>query len=425
MNAARRRARGTGAVVDGYEARFYEFTERPNADSCWSLSTGPDGRIYAASCIEHLGGQSVSVVRYDEDADRLEYLFDVDEVTGDLRDSGRATQCKIHYSFAPSPATGLLYCATHLSGPPKGEKRYCAWGAWHDPKRAFRGAMLVAYDTKKNDVAWWELMIPKEGCRCLALDEERGKLYAVTYPRDHFVVFDLATRTLTDVGRIGSVNTQCIFLDAKKRAYLTDDAGRFVRYDPETRKLATLPHRFPHASYQVGWHGVLYDAVADDERGCVYLVPWMPRPRLARFWPDEGDDGRLEDLGELTQPIDLTLAVSMSLDHVGGLVFGIDGRLYYAASRWPLGSEREIPSWRRLDTYGAVMRRDPDTGETEEVCRLDRGEGWSSHYVTRGARDAAGNLYFGHVGKFPVGLFRMTVPGANRTDAHLPLRMWG
>jgi hypothetical protein len=339
--------------VDGYDARFYEFTERPYADSCWSLSAGPDGRIYAASCIEHHGGESVTVVRYDEENDRLEYLFDVDEVTGDLRDSGRATQCKIHYSFAPSPATGLMYCATHLSGAPKGEKSYCAWGAWHDPRRAFRGSMLVAWDTVKDEVAWWQLMIPQEGCRCLALDEERGLLYAVTYPRDHFVVFDLRTRALTDIGRVSSVNTQCIFLDAKKRAYLTDDEGRLVRFDPDRMRLETLPHRFPHGPHQTGWHGVLYDAIADEKRGSIYLVPWMPRPRLACYWPDEGQAGRLEDLGELTQPIDLSVAVSMSLDHVGGLVFG-------------------------------------------------------------------------HVGKVPVGLFRMTVPGAKPgMNAHLPLRMWG
>ena len=104
-----------------YRPTYHEFSERPLSDSCWGIQTGPDGRIYAAACIEHTGGQSVTVVRYDPAADRLQYLFDMDEVTGDLRDSGRATQCKIHYSFVPDPEHDLLYCATHLSGPPKVE----------------------------------------------------------------------------------------------------------------------------------------------------------------------------------------------------------------------------------------------------------------------------------------------------------------
>jgi hypothetical protein len=410
----------------GYEAAFHEFSERPVADSCWSLSTGPDGRIYAASCIEHTPGEAVTIVRYDEGRDALEYLFDIDKVTGDLRDSGRATQCKVHYGFAPSPRTGLLYSATHLSGAPKGERSYCPWSAWHDARRAFLGSMLVAYDTVKEEVAWWELMIPKEGCRCLALDEERERLYAVTYPRDHFVVYDLARKSLTDIGRIGSVNTQCIFLDGKRRAYLTDDRGRFVRFDPDAMQLDTLPHVFPHSCHQTGWHGVLYDAVADDERGSVYMVPWMPGPRLVRFWPEEGPDGRVEDLGRVNQAVDPTLPVSMSLDHVGGLVFGTDGFLYFVKSTWPGGSEARTRGWYLREARGVVVRMDPETLEKEEVCTLDRGEEAPSNYVSRGARDRVGNLYFGHVGPRPVGVFRMTVPGAGeKPEAHLPLRMWG
>ena len=140
-------------LTTGFSARFYSFAEQPNSDSCWSLQTGPDGRIYAASCIEHTPGETVTVLRYNEAEDRLDSLFEMDRVTGDLRDSGRATQCKIHYSFAPSPATGLLYAATHLSGPPKGERRYNPWASWHDPKRAFRGAYLAAFDTAADSVA--------------------------------------------------------------------------------------------------------------------------------------------------------------------------------------------------------------------------------------------------------------------------------
>jgi hypothetical protein len=32
-----------------YTSRWYQFTEHPESDSCWSLSTGPDGRIYAGA----------------------------------------------------------------------------------------------------------------------------------------------------------------------------------------------------------------------------------------------------------------------------------------------------------------------------------------------------------------------------------------
>ncbi|MFW5803008.1 MAG: hypothetical protein ACOCWJ_03735, partial [Verrucomicrobiota bacterium] len=314
---------------NGYSARFYRFDEQPNSDSCWSLHTGPDGRIYAAACVEHTSGETVTVLRYNEIEDRLDSLYEMDKVTGDLRDSGRATQCKIHYSFAPSAKSDLLYAATHLSGAPKGESHYNAWGSWHDERRAFRGAYLVAYDTATEQTVSAELMIPREGCRCVCLDEDRQRMYALTYPRDHFVYYDLKKRTLHDVGRVGSVNSQCLFTDRRGRVHFTNDHGRFLRFDPDRNRLEELPHQVAHEGFQNGWHGVLYDAVASPEGDCVYMLPWMARPHLMRFWPEDGPVGRLEDLGSVNQAVDVSHPISMSLDHAGGLVFGIDGCLYY------------------------------------------------------------------------------------------------
>ncbi len=101
-----------------YSSKWYPFTGHPDADTCWSVSVGPDGRIYAAACAESVPGGVVKLVRYNEQKDALDYLFALDEMVEDPGDSGRATQCKIHYSFAPSMSDGILYMATHLSGPP-------------------------------------------------------------------------------------------------------------------------------------------------------------------------------------------------------------------------------------------------------------------------------------------------------------------
>src|SRR5512144_2732262 len=101
-----------------YPVKWYPFTNHPDSDTCWSLSVGPDGRIYAAACAESVPGGVVKPVRYNEEKDDLDYLFDLGEKVDDPGDSGRASQCKIHYSFVPSMADGILYMATHLSGPP-------------------------------------------------------------------------------------------------------------------------------------------------------------------------------------------------------------------------------------------------------------------------------------------------------------------
>ena len=411
-----------------YEATWYPFSEHPSSDSCWSLSVGPDGRIYAAACAEMTPGETVKVVRYNEETDKLDYLFDLDEMVEDPRDSGRATQCKIHYSFAPSMGDGIMYMATHLSGPPIDQVKYSPWRSWHDEKRCFRGSALLAYDTQTDEVRWWDTIIPKEGCRCLLHDEERRLLYAISYPRDHMFVYDLKQKKLRDLGRIGSINAQVLWLDGQHRVWTTCDYGRLVRYDPDKDRLEMSPYVLPHnEQFQTGWHSVFYDAAATPDGSCVYAVTWIASPRLMRIWPNEGEWGRVEDLGATTQERDTSIPTDTFLDHCGGLTFAGDGQLYYVASRWRGELTRpEHTNAKDLDTDGVIMRLDPQSLEREEVGILKR-PGSFGHYVSRGAVDHNGDLFFGNVSRpMPVGLFKVAVPAERKKkNAHLPIRMWG
>ncbi|MFH1743420.1 MAG: hypothetical protein ABIH23_30825 [bacterium] len=408
-----------------YKSKYYSFSEHPDSDSCWSLSVGPDGRIYAAACCELKPGGVVKVTRYNEETDRLDYLFDLDEMVEDPHDSGRATQCKIHYSFAPSMSDGVIYMASHLSGPPIDQPAYSPWRSWHDPKRCFRGSALLAFDTKTDTPLWWDTLIPKEGCRCLLHDEERGLLYALSYPRDHFIIYDIKERSMRDLGRIGSINGQVLFSDTKHRIWGVSDFGQLYRYDPEKDRIEFSPHTLPHNErYQTGWHSVLYDAVASPDSECIYGVTWIANPRLLRFYPNEGEWGRLEDLGPATQERDLTLPFDTFLDHCGGLTFAGDGKLYYVASRWRDPVYNPMPETHE-EREGVVWSLDPDTLEREEVALLDRPDAYAQ-YVSRGAVDRNGDLFFGHVGPKPTGIFKVILPeDRKKKNAHLPIRMWG
>lgn len=408
-----------------YRSKWYEFTARPDSDTCWALSVGPDGRIYASACAESVPGGIVTVVRYNEQKDALDYLFSADQVTDDPADSGRATQCKIHYSFAPSMHDGVLYMATHLSGPPIDQPSYSPWRSWHDPKRCFRGSALIAYDTRAEQVKWWDTMIPKEGCRCLLHDEERGLLYSLSYPRDHFIIYDLQKRTRRDVGRIGSINSQALFLDKRHRVWTTSDYGHLIRYDPERDRLEASPLPLPHNPVtQTGWHSVFYDVVASPDRECVYAVTWNSNPWLMRIWPNDGAWPKVEDLGPATQERDLSASVSLFQDHCGGLTFAADGQLYYVASRWRDPIYNPLPAGHK-DWEGVVWRTNPSTLAREEVARLEHPKVFAQ-YVSRGAVDHNGDLFFGHVGARPSGIFKVEMP-ANRKkeNAHLPIRIWG
>jgi hypothetical protein len=143
-----------------------------------------------------------------------------------------------------------------------------------------------------------------------------------------------------------------------------------------------------------------------------------------RIWPNEGEWPRIEDLGPATQPRDQTFPVSMFLDHCGGLTFAGDGKLYYVASRWrdPVYNPMDAS---HKDREGVVWRLDPDTLKREEVARLEHPTG-PAQYVSRGAVDHNGDLFFGHVGQRPSGIFKVSMPpDRKKVNAHLPIRMWG
>ncbi|MEI2724597.1 MAG: hypothetical protein V9H26_13975 [Verrucomicrobiota bacterium] len=410
---------------ENYQSSWYPFTGHPDADTCWSLSVGPDGRIYAAACAESVPGGVVKLVRYNEHTDSLDYLLSLDEVVEDPGDSGRATQCKIHYSFAPSMADGVLYMATHLSGPPIDQPIYSPWYSWHDPQRSFRGSALVAFDTKTDRVLWWDTMIPKEGCRCLLHDEERHLLYALSYPRDHFIIYDTKKRTRRDLGRIGSINAQTLFLDRHHRVWTTDDYGHLVRYDPQTDRLERSPFVLPYnPQFQTGWHSVFYDVAATPDGESVFAVNWIAQPRLMRIWPNEGDWPRVEDLGAVTQERDPTFPTDTFKDHCGGLTFAGDGQLYYVASRWRDAVYNPTPA-DRPEREGVVWRLDPRTLQREEVAVLQHPT-QLAQYVSRGAVDHRGHLFFGGIGQRPPGIFQLHLPADRRKpNAHLPIRVWG
>jgi hypothetical protein len=320
---------------------------------------------------------------------------------------------------------GVLYMATHLSGPPIDLPAYSPWYSWHDPKHCFRGSALLAFDTRVDQVLWWDTLIPKEGCRCLLHDEERGLLYAVSYPRDHFVIYDLRTRKRRDLGRISSINPGALFLDGRHRVYTSSDYGHLVRYTPETDRVEISPGLLPHdVDYQTGWHSVFYDVAPAPDRQSVYASTWCPNTRLMRIWLNEGEWPRVEDLGPATQPRDTSFPTSMYTDHCGGLTFGGDRKLYYVASRWRDAKFNPMTESKK-GNQGVVWRLDPKTLQREEVAQLEHPTG-QAHYVSRGAVDHNGDLFFGNVGNQPSGIFKVSMPvDRKRKDAHLPIRMWG
>jgi hypothetical protein len=342
------------------------------------------------------------------------------ESTGQPADNGRATQCKIHYSLIATD-DGLLYAATHLSGPPLGHLIYNPWGNWGDPHVSFAGANLVVYDTSMDSILWTGCLYPQEGCRCLALDPGRRRLYSCSYPLNHFHLYDLDTRRDTDYGRIGAVNPQAIWLDPDFNAYTTDDRGRILRFDADARRLEMLDCAVPHPAYQNGWHDIVYDVTPCSEAGQVMGVAWNACPHLWRYDMTDGPQGRMDDLGPIHAGLTGHEPNRINESHVGGLAFGPDGCLYYSVmcGRGPGG--RVISHLKRYHT---------DTGEHEDLGPLYDSE-LDQHvwYISRATWVSNQDLILATVGRTPTGIAHVHFGEGEIPDsgglAFRPARLWG
>lgn len=387
------------------------FDQIPVSDSTWAIASGADGCIYAGVCSEHTGGVGAHIAKYDPNTDSLDYILDVATAVGEPPDNGRATQCKVHSALIGGES-GLLYGATHLSGPPLGEIHYSPWGCWNDRKRAFRGSFLFIWDTSRNELLRTELLYPREGCRAMALDESRQRLYGVTYPRDHFFVYDLERQELRDLGRIGSINAQVVFLDRKGNAYTTADYGEIIQYNIEKEELVELPLRIPHAPYQNGFHNVAYDVVEHPDSRSLIGVSWNVDPYLFIFDPEQM---KLYDLGPAypkEHTHDEIDYIAFNYSHAGGLVLGLDEKLYYCVLQG-------------FDQPSYLFRVDLDRFEKECIGRLWAGQE-PVKYIAHAVRDSFGTFYFAQLAvPTRIGIFRPDYPDSTSTRTVNPIRRWG
>ncbi len=387
------------------------FDKLPMHDTCWSITTGRDGNIYVGVCGELVDGLSAFIVRYDPQQDKTEYMLEVGPALNESPDNGRAPVCKIHYGLLPA-SDGRFYCATHYSGPPAGDFIWRAWHTWDDPERMARGFNIFSYDPVTEKVKNFGVMSPNEGSRAMALAEERCLLYGVTWPRDHFYIYDLKKRCYRDLGRIGDTNAQSVWVDADGNGYTADDLGYIVKYDADAGRLMQLKVRVPRDPAAPSEERSVYDVTPAPDGESVYGVTWnMERvPFINRFFRYHFADNRIDDLGPApgTDPS----------NHVGGLICDDDGWLYYAASRQDNN--------RRMPYRMYLFRMNPDTLEQEEICSFDDGN-YHSAYIAKATRDYAGNLYFADTNNRPERIYVYTPQGSGKSyTPRWPLvRAWG
>jgi len=346
----------------------------------WDLAMAPDDTLYIAACGEYSGGMSAWLCSYHHRTDRIEYLADLAEVTGEPNDSGRATQGKIHFSLCVA-GDGRIYGATHCTTPPKGDPTWPPITMYTDPVRSFPGAHLFVHDPRGRETRDLGILIPREGIRVMVLDRKRNLFHGTTYPKCHYFVYDLEKRKLTDLGRFGCMHQLALFLDDEGNGYTTDNFGRMIRCEAGGGRLRALNSQLPHAPFRRGEHNIMFQAVPHPRTGRIYGATYDVDARLFCYDPKRDV---MRDLG--TGYGRQYIPDILSGPYPGGLVFGPDGCLYYVICE----RDWDGPGTRR----GHLIRYDTERETAEDLGVFAVGGAVYSGRSCHGKADRAGNLYF-------------------------------
>jgi len=144
------------------------------------------------------------------------------------------TQSKIHTIFE-FDSEGVLYFGTHTGEPD---------GSYEDP-RLLLGGHFMSYNAKTGEMKDYGIARPRESLMRVALDEKRGKLYGMGYPRGHFMVCDYRNGGIEDLGKASLASYSNPWLMHDGNVYFNTRYDELSRFDPDDNSFETLPVKLP------------------------------------------------------------------------------------------------------------------------------------------------------------------------------------
>ncbi len=218
-------------------------------DTYNALSAASDGRVYYVLSSQSIdeGGQMFC---YDQDNDSIKFLGALPDICGE-RKQKCIPQGKSHVDFYERE--GKLYFATHVGmyeivdgmetlpqHPPEGYRLY-------------QGGHILAYDLTTR--AFQDLAVAPdgEGILTITMDEKRGHICCITWPKGYFIHYDLSQGMLINHGPVslkGEAGTpgkdyrvlcRSMFVDTKDGVvYYSTADGDIFSYSPAAKKIRKL-----------------------------------------------------------------------------------------------------------------------------------------------------------------------------------------
>lgn len=218
-------------------------------DTYNAISAASDGKVYYVLCSESydVGGK---IYVYDPKTDATELLADLTEICGE---KGRKTipQGKSHVRFYES--NGKLYFVTHLGVYDMVDDMERLHTQAPEGYELYPGGHFISYDLTTGEFEDLGIAPEGEGLLTMAIDKDRGHIYALTWPLGYLVHLDLNTGTLINVGltcakgeggQVGEdyrVICRSMFVDARDgKLYFSNAEGDILTYSPGDKSFSKM-----------------------------------------------------------------------------------------------------------------------------------------------------------------------------------------
>ena len=353
--------------IDSRNIRFIDYPDFPEANSTWGdIGYNPVNNAVYIGVTNHknrIGLYEYSVAR---DEMKLEgFINDL----AHLRDF--QWQGKIHTKITFDSKGNVLF------GTDGGESReeYLM-----NHPQGYAGGYLMRWDPEDRKMTNLGMPMQYESIKDVDVDTETGRIYAISYPQVHFIVYDPETNALNDFGRLGSAHVpRIIFTDRWGNCYYVDWRQRLVKYEKSKQELVFAKESLPAFEGTPG--GFIITGITayakDAKSDKIYLVTYGAK--MLEFETQENGIGKIRDLGAAYDLEDQPLWKP----YIPNVNLGGNGKLYYV-----IGGHG---NYVKEDT-SILMELDPVSKEKRIVLEFPTVE--MSEVTGSDIKDKEGNLYF-------------------------------
>jgi len=212
----------------------------------FSLCEGLNGKIYIGTAAY---GRNAYLVEFDPKTQSMKVVLDTHKLLGlELAPSGYAAQSKLHTRNFVGPS-GKIYVGSKQGYPSQAEKKLIEAGK---PIPEYLGGYVMTYDPNTGIAENLGMPMPltdeqraqgrKEGQGVIDVtaDETRGLVYVITCEEQHWMLYDMKSKTYRDLGVILKDQPNTL-IDALGRGTAITVDYEVARYDPASDTLSVSP----------------------------------------------------------------------------------------------------------------------------------------------------------------------------------------